>query len=467
MNNTLVMLLSTFNSEEIKKSIARDELGNEYHYYHQMEPVPRMLKERENLDTIVALCTKETFDEKELKIGEERKTISAVNYFKEVLSDVDVKCVLVDANNPAEGIIKATDEIRSLRSQHETGFNLWVDIHGGFRSLQTTFQVIISLLEKEGISSKKNYTVVGKDGKYEIKEEKQSFDINYLFAGMNEFFNTGKADMLAKFLSGEQSNENNVELVNIIDTISDAIQLCDIDSFDAGCDKMAQWLQNRETDGSYIDIFVEYFKADYGRLLDKKKGITSRIEWCVDKDYIQQALTIIESKMPKKIYNAFIKCSNMDDQVQVGNETRNVRKLVSETKPRWESIDNYLVMKYAFAKVLGRDENDEIEYLNLREDIEPLVNDTINNSQMIDGGLATTLSMNWRNVDYEIKVKYQKDDSTQSMFKLFLQLHMTLKNQRNSAAHGASGPNCDRIKAEDVKKAIRAYLKLARALNIK
>ena len=59
-----------------------------------------------------------------------------------------------------------------------------------------------------------------------------------------------------------------------------------------------------------------------------------------------------------------------------------------------------------------------------------------------------------------------KPAETQSMFALFMKLHMALKDQRNSVAHSSSGKNKERIKASQVKAAIEAYIELAKVLEI-
>lgn len=464
MNHILVMLLSTFNSTEVKQSVAIGEDGREYRYYHQMEPVPQMLQDKGELDTIVALCTKETFEKKDININGEMINTSEVQYFQNRFSEFETKFVLVDSDEPAKGIVEATHIIRDLYSRGEC--RLRVDIHGGFRALQTTFQVVISILEKEGISSYKNYTVKGKDGEFHIVEENQSFDINYLYSGMNEFFSTGKADMLEKFVRSRPANEQNRKLVDIINMISDAILLCDMDAFDAGCDRMAALLKQRKNDASYIDIFVEYFKADYGPLLKKKKDIISKIEWCLNKDYLQQALTLIESKMPEKIYNTYITCTNLNDTVEVQNRVTKIVNLVNESKPDWESCANYFIREYAFKIILERDKSNNVTYLDLHGNIKNMVEKAIKAPKPVKG-LNTSLEMKDKKKNsYKVTFKYMKPAETQSMFALFMKLHMTLKEQRNNAAHGVSGKNKERIKAAQVKAAIEAYIELAKVLEI-
>lgn len=475
MNHILVMLLSTFNSTEVKQSVAIGEDGKKYRYFHQMEPVPQMLQDKGELNTIVALCTKETFENKALIINGEMVNTSEVQYFQNKFSEFDTKFVLVDPDDPARGIVEATHIIRDLYSKSEC--RLWVDIHGGFRALQTTFQVVISILEKEGISSEKNYSVKGKAGEFHIVEESQCFDINYLYSGMNEFFNTGKANMLKKFMESKPANKQNIELVSIIKMISDAILLCDMDAFDAGCDRMDNWLKQRKNDGSYIDIFVEYFKADYGPLLEKKKGIISKIEWCLNKDYLQQALTLIESKMPEKIYNTYIICTDLDKTVKMQDGKTTIEELVKKTKIKFESRESFFVREYAYYIIAEEDIN---RYTNLRDVniIRNMVAKEIKNPKPIPNLQDFFIIEDKKNIENrkrkknidkigaKVTFKYMKPAETQSMFALFMKLHMALKDQRNSVAHSSSGKNKERIKASQVKAAIEAYIELAKVLEI-
>ena len=57
-------------------------------------------------------------------------------------------------------------------------------------------------------------------------------------------------------------------------------------------------------------------RDSYGdELLDNSKRKTiNEIKWCIEKDFIQQALTLVESKMPKEIIeHNFLYCKELFD----------------------------------------------------------------------------------------------------------------------------------------------------------
>jgi len=492
MKNILLMGLSTFKSGRIDRWTMRDADGNGHAYYYQMEPVLIYLsreleKNNEKIDAIVAMVTDKANvvadrlfeDGNMIKNGR----YSPISYLKARYPEIDIIPVHVDVNDMSGGIVSSARTLRSFNEADEE-FKLWIDNHGSLREIPMIMQGIISLLEREGL---KPESVFGCETDNARKSARviladESYKINDFVSGMNEFLNSGKATQLAKYLEGDE----NKEIADLIAAISDAILLCDMVAFDDSCMRLATWLENREDDGSYWDLFAEYIKADYGKLLDVKTGILSKIKWCLEKDYIQQALTLIESKMPEQIYNTYIVCDNSNETIAVYDENehevkalgkKKIKDRIEYAKPAWENKANYLVMKYAYALVVDMDKDENAVFTELSEasmaKLTEKMNinsfDKVNNPLSKDGILHFKLQVTKGRADnhVDIAIKYKKDLDTYPAFCEFIKLHMALKNQRNNANHGAAKPGETRVKVGDVKNAIKTYIDFAVFMGMK
>ena len=61
--------------------------------------------------------------------------------------------------------------------------------------------------------------------------------------------------------------------------------------------------ENSKSTDQYLALFQSLITDSYGdRLLDNRnRRVIDEIEWCIKKGFIQQALTLLESKMPAEI----------------------------------------------------------------------------------------------------------------------------------------------------------------------
>ncbi len=314
MKNVLLLAMSTL-PKDIKKE-------NRYQYQNengevevltaisQLEPVTHMLnnelgKKGEKLDKIIILETEET------RNGADGKP-AAVAFYKQRVAmfaeEIKYDDILIDENQPAEGIRKATDRILleyedSINNKDE--MKLWIDTQGGFRDIVVVFTAIISLLREQGIEAEKIYATrynhkSGETGQkpHPIIDQTAKYDIFKFVSAMQEFMDFGKATGLKKYY-GEKNG-----FVQAIDKIADAIQMCQPQMFEEALRGFKAYLDSGQykNEDSYLQIFVSFIKKDYGALLDEPDDTIKQIEWCVRKEFYQQAMTIYIEKMPQYYY---------------------------------------------------------------------------------------------------------------------------------------------------------------------
>src|SRR5699024_5626739 len=56
--------------------------------------------------------------------------------------------------------------------------------------------------------------------------------------------------------------------------------------------------QSQEENVSEMDVVYQDIYEDYKRLFKPEYRYVEQIRWCLDKQFLQQALTILEAKMP-------------------------------------------------------------------------------------------------------------------------------------------------------------------------
>lgn len=305
MKNILLLAMSTLGRIEDNYYQYRED-GEVFTARSQLEPITHMLsderkKKGERLDKIIILETDRTVHPDDGKI-------SAVEFYKErVGSFLDDKIeyadILIDEDEPAEGIGKATsiilDEYEKQKKNNDK-MNLWIDTQGGFRDVVMVFNAIISLLREQGIEPEGIYSIRfdptrSKNIPHKIIDQTEKYKIFKFVSAMQEFMDFGKATGLKKYCGDEDA------LVQAVDGIADAIQMCQPQKFEKALQAFADYLklERYKKDDPYLQIFVEFMKKDYGILLEEPHNTIEQIRWCVRKEFYQQAVTIYTEKIPK------------------------------------------------------------------------------------------------------------------------------------------------------------------------
>ena len=348
--NVLLLALSTFGRNvNPNKFIYVDENGKEDKVIgrYQLDPVPKMLyktlyqKEQGTLDKIIMLCTSKTLEKvAEVPIGTEKiYDISPIDYFKDQIRDYMrpdaddeelFQAIEVDLTSPYHGIQSVITTLRSIKAAHEDQtLNLYLDTHGGLRGIQRIMEATVSLLKSEDIDVREAYAVEYSDnGTKSIVSETENMKIYDFVSGVNEFFSCGRADTLMKYKENleqtheakKESSSKNIftkeenQLITAISDVATGIQWCSIPAFDQGIKDLQKIFpetsestakntstENSDTKnidkGSYLDIYRTNIKKDYSTLLKKNHTVLDEIEWCINKGFYQQALTLIESKI--------------------------------------------------------------------------------------------------------------------------------------------------------------------------
>lgn len=324
MRNVLLLAMSTLN-KEIKDGYYQTETGKLYVAQSQLEPITHMLYDErrqkgEKLDKIIIL---ETYKTRCPEAGGK----SAVAFYKERVSNfleegIEYEDISIDEEKPANGIKEATSILLNeyeKQKKNKDQMNLWIDTQGGFRDVVMVFNAIISLLREQGIEPAGIYSIRynsqnTQEAPCPIVNQTHKYDIFKFVSAMQEFIDFGKATGLKKYY-GEEN-----ELVQLVDRIADAIQMCQPQKFEEALQCFAGYLDSGQylDADPYLQIFVEFMKNDYGILLKESSNTIEQIRWCIRKEFYQQAMTIYIEKVPKYYYDKKIVQLSLDSSPQSG-----------------------------------------------------------------------------------------------------------------------------------------------------
>ena len=387
--NFLLLAMSTFNFEKNTEKkilpkyryITAESDDDTKEYYSQLEPVSRELIGKGIIpDQIIVLCTKETKKEEKFYLSDdlEREVCySAYDFYKARISGYlppqkrDIfSCVDIDASNINLGIINAANLIINKKAEIEKGFEensetevrLWIDTQGSFRDIILVMNAIMNLLKMQKIKIAGIYSVqFNRQNNPEsiIREQTETYRIFDFVSGMNEFIMYGRAELLLQYY-----RDNSPDLMNVLKAmknVADSIQMCDPSGFLEYKKQLREAISDYEEQHSDISeelftIFINEVKNDYGVLLKDECTNIDIIDWFYRKQFYQQALTFIESKIPSELCEKKIITFTYDQ--------KKISDLKRMDKKGFEEDNNYIlfqflepVSRYTIKKVLMQNDN--------------------------------------------------------------------------------------------------------------
>lgn len=233
---------------------------------------------------------------------------------------------------------KLIDESRKCRN-----LNVYIESNGGVRYVIVMLLSVMNILEKvyaniklQGVYSM-IYNKKTEDKKIPILDTSMTYASIELFSAMNEFIYCGRAKALEdyfekRFTKRKESDEKYdpvifqdiKKCINKLQKIADDMQLCRteqiIDNFYESesirdvLNKFKDTYANEKDPDSKIFLSViENIRSEYNDIYDnpnpnKFLNLPKIIKWCIDKDYIQQALTLCSERLPQYFIESGILC---------------------------------------------------------------------------------------------------------------------------------------------------------------
>lgn len=230
--------------------------------------------------------------------------------------------------------------------------DVYVDYTGGMRDISFLMTTIVRYLEFEGINCQKIvYSQYSRDNSdyNRIRDITYIYEMFQMINGVNEFVTTGRADALNDIFKAERDKAGDREeqgeyaevkklLENMV-AFSKAMSICDvrkIDDYLASIrDSIEKLKSNSKNNDSEDDNPKDAKNSDsrdlkiamlkqllplmeeklYLDRLGQKDFYIKLINWCLENNMLQQALTLIEDKMPKAYVGEAPRSGEASDKV--------------------------------------------------------------------------------------------------------------------------------------------------------
>ena len=200
---------------------------------------------------------------------------------------------------------------------------LHVDLTGGMRDTNIIMLDLTRLLEYSGLEIGRllysNYDYATKNGK--VVELKNIYDLFQLIAGVEEFVNFGSANALNKYYEGKTLSEPLKGLLDAIKNFAAEIKLCHYGQFRDAIINLHDTVRDFAftTPDNAEDILMQRLigriRADYHNLIiERELDDFKIIRWCLDHDYLQQALTLYTERIPEYIGEKKIITQSADEE---------------------------------------------------------------------------------------------------------------------------------------------------------
>lgn len=243
-------------------------------------------------------------------------------------------------------VVNAVDEVNQklIEESHKCcNLNVYIESNGGVRYVIVMLLSVMNILQKvyaniklQGVYSM-IYNKKTDDQKIPILDTSMTYASIELLSAMNEFIYYGRAKALAdyfdkRFTKRKESDEKYdpvifqdiKKCINKLQKIADDMQLCRteqiIDNFYESesirdvLNKFKDTYANEKDPDSKIFLSViENIRSEYNDIYDnpnpnKFLNLPKIIKWCIDKDYIQQALTLCSERLPQYFIESGILC---------------------------------------------------------------------------------------------------------------------------------------------------------------
>ena len=217
----------------------------------------------------------------------------------------------IDLENP----VYFWDAVQAIRGEGGP-VHLYMDMQGGDRNAVSQMNAIAELLVRQQVSIKGRYANDFEPKRekplHTIREAGKEYRTYELISAMDIFSRYGWGDKLQQYFQGNyQRHSWERILIEAIKDASSAISRCSPDGFDRAVrrieaidEEKKREKEEAEKAGSVagevseMDVVYQDIYQNYKDLLGQKYRYVAQIRWCLDKQFLQQALTILEAKMP-------------------------------------------------------------------------------------------------------------------------------------------------------------------------
>ncbi|MCH3914450.1 MAG: TM1812 family CRISPR-associated protein [Acidaminococcaceae bacterium] len=272
--------------------------------------------------------TGKLISKKHLQLFEERMSLSApllennfvvVNYHEdnkyEKSEDAKNEADASDlSQSDTKSVVEMYDKVLSFAEKCMAEGNtvvLHVDMTGGFRHASLLMLAVVQLLKYSGVIVKEvlytNYNAGQKTGC--VDDVTNIYDLFQLIAGMESFTKYGKTEVLETYLKKSEENLSDklTVLLKAMKQFADDLQLCRSGALRSAAHNLKSAIDNYKLykpgnmQERLFQKLLRVFEREYSDILNEKRHSLDIIKWCLNKNFLQQALTFYTEWIPEYI----------------------------------------------------------------------------------------------------------------------------------------------------------------------
>lgn len=273
---------------------------------------------------------------------------------------VNLQFVPLKKENEIDNIQGLLNSIQEEKEEIE----IYLDMQGGSRTDGYIRSAVLSLLNNDETTKVKLKKVIACDFEQKkffnpIRNETKRYKITDLVSGMNAFINYGKAEQLNqtwKELTDDNTEDEVQNIINLMRKVDQSLSLCDVDALAEGIRQLDHTLTNPITVTNSNEEFMEVLRTN---ILEDYKGIVKHgkidifalVKWANKKGFIQQAITLIESRMPEQMINdGYLSyCPNVESKEKAIKKIGDIFIKNNMQKYKLDNIDHLMVQQAAYS----------------------------------------------------------------------------------------------------------------------
>lgn len=310
-------------------------------------------------DSIEVKSNKEEFLNKISKIKKEKgnsEPVTHLEYYKDVVKNA----VGDEANIPEYTLIDIPDEPKGeevaysvieavkgiLKFPEKEDIHLYIDYNGGPRYVSFMQVILAQFMKIHNVHIEAIYSMNYKERHtMEIKNLYSIFDSVNLLSCINEYINYGRIDGLMEYFGQAEDSKIN-DILKEMEILSNNLQLCRtsfiLENGKRILEKLKSFISSVDDTSENENIYKQLFAfvvrdicEEYEDLLNG--DLPKVIKWCINKKYIQQALTFCSEEIPLELWNKeILRASDEEEYYDFLNELDNI------TNGSGENVDSDL-----------------------------------------------------------------------------------------------------------------------------
>lgn len=310
------------------------------------------------------------------------KPIAPLFSSDEILEEIDCGNDLDNTDQIGENIIKLCRRIVKYKEtlqkevQKDIKIKLYIDTTGGLRNAAMIFLIIGRIMSYLDIEVADVLYTSWKSSVCTVNGIKDIYDLLDLISGFEEFLMFGSAKKLNDYyktanLSSQSSlsKDSLDDVLKGMDQFADAINISRRGDFEKALQQLSQCLSKIDSEKltgssfnhSLIRLLGEPIKKSYTSLVDENKDALSYVEWCLERDYIQQALTLFKECVPQFL---------VDKGLVIVDEEQFIESLEHDRKEKSKDIVRKALKKWNKSNEKDLDIEAIVECVEFKKNIE-------------------------------------------------------------------------------------------------